>query len=79
MWLLALSLTLLVLRFFEVWVFAGISWWWVSGAFLLCFLWFEYIEGLLGLEAKKAMDEMDAAKKRRIARALEREQHRVRR
>jgi small Trp-rich protein len=73
MWLLWLSVAFLALRFFQVSVFASVSWWYVAGAFFLSFIWFEYIEKSLGLERKKAMDEMEAARKARIKRALDRE------
>jgi len=73
MWFLWAAIALLVLRFFEVSVFAGVSWWWVACAFAVAFIWFEFIEKSLGLERKKAMDEMEAARKARIKRALERD------
>ncbi len=71
MWLLWLSIALLLLRYFQVSVFADVSWWWVAGAFAVSFVWFEFIERALGFERKKAMDEMDSARKARIKRALE--------
>jgi small Trp-rich protein len=73
MWLLWCSIAFLLLRFFEVSVFATISWWWVGGAFVASFVWFEYIEKSLGLEKKKAMDEMEVARKARIKRAMEKD------
>jgi len=78
MWLLWGALALLALRFFEVSVFATLGWWWVAAAFAVALIWFEYIEKMLGLERKKAMDEMEAARKARIKRALERDASRSR-
>jgi len=72
MWLLWSALALLALRYFQIGVFATLSYWWVALPFVLAFIWFEFIEKRLGLDKKKAMDEMDAAKKARIKRALER-------
>ena len=71
MWLLWCALAILLLKFFEVGVFATLSWWWVALPFACAFIWFEFIEARLGLEKKKAMDEMDAAKQARIKRAME--------
>ena len=42
------------LRFFEVWRFADLSWWWIVGLMVFAFLWFEFIEKMLGLDKKKA-------------------------
>lgn len=71
MYLLGLSVLILALKLLEVRWFGALSWWWISVPFVLTFIWFEFIERHLGLEKKKAMDEMDAAKKARIKRALE--------
>ena len=78
MWLLWCALAFLLLRFFEVSWFATISWWWVAAAFVAAFVWFEFIEKSLGLEKKKAMDEMEAARKARIKRALEKDTSKMR-
>ena len=42
------------LRFFEVWRFADLSWWWIVGLMVVAFIWFEFIEKMLGLDKKKA-------------------------
>jgi len=42
------------LRFFEVWRFADLSWWWIVGLMVFAFIWFEFIEKILGLDKKKA-------------------------
>jgi len=42
------------LRFFEVWRFANLSWWWIVGLMVFAFVWFEFIEKILGLDKKKA-------------------------
>jgi len=42
------------LRFFEVWRFADLSWWWIVGLMVFAFIWFEFIEKMLGLDKKKA-------------------------
>jgi small Trp-rich protein len=44
------------LKYFEVWKFATMSWWWVIGLMIVAFIWFEYIEKIFGLDKKKAHD-----------------------
>ena len=71
MWLLWMALAGLLLKVFAVGWFATLSWWWISLPFVGAFIWFEFIESRLGLEKKKALDEMEAARKLRIKRAIE--------
>lgn len=56
------------LKYFEVWKFGTMSWWWVIGLMIIAFIWFEYIEKMLGLDKKKAHDE---DRQRREARVKE--------
>jgi len=46
------------------------KWWWWSLPFALALVWFEVIERTFGLDRKKAFDEMDRAKRKRIRKAL---------
>jgi small Trp-rich protein len=71
MWLIWLGVALIVLKLLEISVFATLSWWWITVPFVLAFLWFELVERRLGLDKKKAFDEIDKIKKLRIQRALE--------
>jgi small Trp-rich protein len=73
MWLLYVGLVLLVSKLLEFGPLATVSWWWVVLPFVLALIWWEVFEGRLGLDKKKAFDELDKAKKERIARALERD------
>jgi small Trp-rich protein len=81
MWILYVGLVLLVSKLLEVGPLADLSWWWVVLPFVLALVWWEFFERRLGLDKKKAFDELDLAKKERIARALERDkaQQRLRR
>jgi small Trp-rich protein len=54
------------LRYFEVWRFAELSWWWIVGLMGFAFIWFEYIEKILGLDKKKAENVDEARRKERI-------------
>jgi small Trp-rich protein len=71
MWLIWLGVVLIVLKVLEVSVFATMSWWWIVLVAVVAFVWFEFIERRLGLDKKKAFDEYDDTRKRRIEQALE--------
>ena len=71
MWLLWVGVALIILKLLEISVFANLSWWWVTVPFVLALIWFEVFEQRLGLDKKKAFDEMEAHKKKRIKDALE--------
>lgn len=57
--LIILIAILVVLRFFEIWKFADLSWWWIVALMAFAFVWFEFIEKMLGLDKRKehAVDE----------------------
>jgi small Trp-rich protein len=73
MWLLWLGVALLVLKLLDVPYVGMLSWWWVSLPFVLAFIWFEVFERRLGLDKKKAFDEIDKAKTERVRKQLERD------
>jgi small Trp-rich protein len=62
---------LVALRYFEVWKFAEISWWYIAGAMLFAFVWFEIFEPMLGLDKKKAHDVDAERRKERIKKNFE--------
>ncbi|MGZ5196169.1 MAG: TIGR04438 family Trp-rich protein [Ramlibacter sp.] len=64
--LILLIVALIVLRYFEVWRFAELSWWWIVGLMVFAFVWFEFIEKMLGLDKKKEHAEHDKRRKERI-------------
>ena len=51
-----------LLKYFEIWKFAAMSWWWVIGVMVVAFIWFEYIEKIFGLDKKKEHD-LDAKRR----------------
>lgn len=55
-----------ILRYFEVGPFANMSWWWIVGLFAVAFLWFEFIEHILGLDKRKSYEQLDKARKERV-------------
>lgn len=64
--LILLILALCGLRYFEVWRFAQLSWWWIVGVMGFAFVWFEYLEPLLGLDKRKAHDVDEQRRKDRV-------------
>jgi small Trp-rich protein len=64
--LILLILALVVLRALEVWRFAELSWWYIVGLMVVAFIWFEFIEKLLGLDKKKQHDVHEKRRKERI-------------
>jgi len=71
MWLVWGGVALIILKALDVSVFGELSWWWVSVPFIVGFAWFELVEKRLGLDKKKAFDEMDKAKQDRIKKRME--------
>lgn len=57
---------LTILRYFEIGPFADISWWWIVGLMTLAFIWFEFIERMLGLDKRKAHEQLEKARKERV-------------
>jgi small Trp-rich protein len=64
--LILLIVALIGLRYFEVWRFAELSWWWIVALMVFAFVWFEFIEKMLGLDKKKEHDVHNKRRKERI-------------
>lgn len=60
-----------LLKFFEVWKFAEMSWWWVIGLMILAFVWFEYVEKIFGLDKKKAHNQDEQRRKDRLKKTFD--------
>ena len=71
MWMLWVGLVLLVLKLLDVGPVGTLSWWWVVLPFVGALIWFELFERRLGLDKKKAFDELDRAKQDRIKKGME--------
>jgi small Trp-rich protein len=57
---------LCALRYFEVWRFAELSWWWIVGLAVFAFVYFEFLEPMLGLDKRKAHNEDEKRRKARV-------------
>jgi small Trp-rich protein len=69
--LILLIAALIGLRYFEVWKFAELSWWWIVTLMVVAFIWFEFIEKMLGLDKRKEHNVDEQRRKDRIARTFD--------
>jgi len=69
--LILLILALCGLRYFEIWRFANLSWWWIVGLMVVAFIWFEFIEKILGLDKKKAHNVDKDRRESRVKKAFD--------
>jgi small Trp-rich protein len=66
MFLIIVIVALTALRYFEVGPFAELSWWWIIGLMVAGFIWFEFIERILGLDKRKAHEQLEKARQERV-------------
>jgi small Trp-rich protein len=59
------------LRLFEVSVFAGLSWGYIVALMVFAFVWFEFIEKLLGLDKKKVHKAENSRRAERVKQAFD--------
>lgn len=71
MFLIILIVALVGLRYFEVWRFAELSWWYIVGLMVFAFVWFEFIEKALGLDKKKQHNVDEQRRKDRVKQAFD--------
>jgi small Trp-rich protein len=69
--LIIVIVALSLLRYFEIGPFADISWWWIAGLVVVAFIWFEFIEKMLGLDKRKANEQLEQARKDRVRKTFE--------
>ncbi len=74
MWILWVGVVVLILKLADIEPVASMSWWWVTLPLILAFVWFDFFEERMGFNKnKRAMDEMEKAKKERIKKTMERD------
>ncbi|MYN01716.1 TIGR04438 family Trp-rich protein [Pseudoduganella sp. DS3] len=66
-----LIIALVALKYFEVWKFAELSWWWIVAVMGAAFIWFEFIEPMLGLDKRKAHNVDEQRRKDRVKKSFE--------
>jgi small Trp-rich protein len=65
MYLLAVGIALLLMRYLEIGFMAGVSWWWVAVPFGLTVAWWAWAD-TTGYTKRKEVEKMDQKKKDRI-------------
>lgn len=68
--LIILIAILTILRYFEVSIFANLSWWWIVGLAVVAFIWFEFLERMLGFDKRRAFEQLDKAREERVKKAF---------
>ena len=58
------------LRYFDVWRFAELSWWYIVALMVFAFVWFEFIEKVLGLDKKKEHNVLNSRREARVRQAF---------
>jgi len=66
-----LIIALVALKYFEVWKFADLSWWWIVAVMGVAFAWFEFVEPMLGLDKRKAHNVDEQRRKDRVKKSFE--------
>lgn len=69
--LIIIIVALMLLKYFEISIFAEMSWWWPVGLMAVAFIWFEFIERMLGLDKRKGHEALENARKERVKKAFE--------
>ena len=65
MYLLAVGIALLLMRYLEIGFMAGVSWWWVAVPFGLTVAWWTWAD-TTGYTKRKEVEKKDRKKKERI-------------
>ena len=60
-----------LLRYLEIEPFAELSWWWIVALLGVAFIWFEFIEKMLGLDKRKAHEQLEKARQERVKKTFE--------
>ena len=69
--LILLIAALLVLKLLEVWKFAELGWGWIIGLMVFAYIWFEFVEKILGLDKKKDHKLDEERRKQRLKNTFE--------
>lgn len=64
--LITLIAALVALRYFEVWKFAELSWAWIVLLMIAAFIWFEFVERMVGLDKGKDEKTIEKHRKARL-------------
>jgi small Trp-rich protein len=74
--LIILIALLVLMKVFEFGPVADLSWWWIGGLMFAAFIWFEFIERMLGLDKRKAHEQLEKTRQERVKKAFEKQRKR---
>lgn len=69
--LIIISVGLYILKWMELGFMENVSWWWINGFAFLTFIWFEFLERMLGFNKNKDDLHHEKMKKARLKRNFE--------
>jgi len=69
--LIIIIVLLSALKYFEVGPFASISWWWIAALMAIAFIWFEFLERMLGRDKRKAHEAIEKTRQERVKKTFE--------
>lgn len=70
MYLVWIGAALVVMKWLEVSFLSSVDWWWILAPLALAFIYFEFLEPMFGFDKKKAHNENDAFKTKRLKEQL---------
>ena len=76
MYLISILLITVILKIAEIWIFADLSWWWITGGAFVVFIWFEILERMLGLDKRKDHAHYEKIQKERVKRTFDKKTNR---
>jgi small Trp-rich protein len=70
--LIIIIVSLIALKYFEIGsFFTNMSWWWIAALMAVAFIWFEFLERMLGLDKRKAHEELEKIKQERVKKTFD--------
>jgi small Trp-rich protein len=60
-----------ILKYFAIGPFADLSWWWIVGLMAISFIWFEFGERMLGLDKRRAHEQLEKMREERVKKTFE--------
>lgn len=70
MYLVWIGAALVVMKWLEVSFLSSVDWWWILAPLALAFIYFEFLEPMFGFDKKKAHNENDTFKAKRLKEQL---------
>lgn len=76
--LIIVIILLSALKYFAVGPFTNLSWWWIAALTAIAFIWFEFLERMLGRDKRKAHETIEKIRQERVKKTFENHKRRDR-